>query len=107
MRSLVFALRIILILPFSIAATANDTEVIQSPPQYKVGDSWMYRRTDKLRLDVSRPREVYFVDSVTEITTDGNVILQSPARRGIYTPELNLIPSASATPRLSRFAGSP
>jgi hypothetical protein len=84
--------RLILILTFPIAAAANDQEAIESPPEYKVGDSWTYRRTDKLKLDVSRPPQLYFADIVEKVSTDGIVLFHSPpGRRSLFTRELNLI----------------
>jgi hypothetical protein len=88
---------IIVFLCLPAAAVANDLEVISQPPQYKVGDSWTYLRTDKLKLDVSRPRQLQYTSTITDIGSDGIVIRRGrvggtpdgPPR--LYTPELNLI----------------
>jgi hypothetical protein len=89
--------RILLVLLFPATAAANDPEAIPQAPRYKVGDSWMYLRTDKLKLDASRPQHLVYRDTITEITDNG-IVIRGGGRFGpprgrprLFTPELNLI----------------
>jgi hypothetical protein len=82
------------LLPAGVAAT--DPEVIERPPQYKVGDWWTYQRTAILHLDQSRPKGLRYLDTITEITAEGIVIRWGlPGRpsgpRRLFTAELNLV----------------
>lgn len=89
--------RIILLLYLPGAVAASDPEVIERPPRYKVGDSWTYQRTDKLKLDRSRPQVLHLTETVTEMRADGMVIRRGPpggppeSQPFLFTPELNPI----------------